>query len=513
MFHIHDCLPLPALVASHLFFALHVFVYLAHVCSSLLALSACIDDSSVEIAHCVSAMERERVAVIDDGAERAGWAGGQGTAGRGGQGRKDFARSFDARARTSQLRTCVEVKRSVLLYLLALMDQVIARHSVIATQDWGGSRTTVGLQRTMETAIPVSRQGTRVYTEYDVASPPRTPGPEWVRFVLISDTHSQTTHIPDGDVLLHAGDLTTLGQPDDLGAQVEWLKSLAHEHKIFICGNHDFSACTDQDFYETRGRQLNAQLHVQDSAHDVARAKQILNRDSLCEKALTYLNNQPHQFTVQRAQTSHYQWTVWGSPWSPQFHDWAWNYKRGVQARHIYKDIPKHVDVLITHTPPHKLGALDTIHDGSSVGCEELTRRLTAPASEHDSLRPKLHVFGHIHEARGVHLLEQPAFHHGDLDESLLVNAALVEYDQHMWNNHRICKCTPSLHRPYLPLPSCPPTRAQSALTFFKSNHGQRDLSLVYRRMQVSAPPNPVPSYGEKPLTALPLLTYCRTDR
>lgn len=69
-----------------------------------------------------------------------------------------------------------------------------------------------------------SKQGTKVYTNYDVCSPPPTPGPAWVRFVLISDTHSQITDIPDGDVLLHAGDLTTLGQPDDLEAQVEWLK-------------------------------------------------------------------------------------------------------------------------------------------------------------------------------------------------------------------------------------------------------------------------------------------------
>ena len=73
-------------------------------------------------------------------------------------------------------------------------------------------------------AITGSKRDTRVYVDYDVASPPSVPGPEWVRFVLISDSHSQTTPVPDGDVLLHAGDLTTLGQPDDLQAQVEWLK-------------------------------------------------------------------------------------------------------------------------------------------------------------------------------------------------------------------------------------------------------------------------------------------------
>lgn len=72
---------------------------------------------------------------------------------------------------------------------------------------------------------PISTPGgITIHTEYDVANPPAVAGPDWVRFVLISDTHSQTMPIPDGDVLLHAGDLTTLGEVDDMRAQVDWLK-------------------------------------------------------------------------------------------------------------------------------------------------------------------------------------------------------------------------------------------------------------------------------------------------
>lgn len=80
--------------------------------------------------------------------------------------------------------------------------------------------------RTMSThASPISTPGgTRIYIDYDVASPPAIAGPNWVRFVLISDTHSQTMPVPGGDVLLHAGDLTTLGEVQDLRAQVDWLK-------------------------------------------------------------------------------------------------------------------------------------------------------------------------------------------------------------------------------------------------------------------------------------------------
>ncbi|SJX62970.1 uncharacterized protein SRS1_13794 [Sporisorium reilianum f. sp. reilianum] len=289
----------------------------------------------------------------------------------------------------------------------------------------------------MTSAITDSKRESRVYVEYDVASPPPTPGAEWVRFVLISDTHSQTTPVPDGDVLLHAGDLTTLGQPDDLKAQVEWLKTLPHKTKVFTCGNHDFAACTVDDFYETRGRELNAKYDVKDSSDDVARAKEVLSEENLSEAGLKYLDNEAWGFTVDREETRHHTWKVWGSPWSPEFEDWAWNYKRGDQAREIHAGIPCDIDLLITHTPPHTLGKLDAIHDGTPVGCEELTRRLTAPRTAPDALRPLLHVFGHIHEARGVHLLARD----GE-DETVLVNAALVEYDQDMWNKHRVFSYT-----------------------------------------------------------------------
>ncbi len=69
---------------------------------------------------------------------------------------------------------------------------------------------------------PSASMEPRVYTHY--TTPPATPGAEWVRFVLLSDTHSQTTPVPDGDVLLHAGDLTTLGEADDLERQIAWLE-------------------------------------------------------------------------------------------------------------------------------------------------------------------------------------------------------------------------------------------------------------------------------------------------
>ena len=60
-----------------------------------------------------------------------------------------------------------------------------------------------------------------------------------VRVICIADTHNATPWVPNGDVLIHAGDLTQFGTFDELQAQLNWLNSLPHQHKVVIAGNHD----------------------------------------------------------------------------------------------------------------------------------------------------------------------------------------------------------------------------------------------------------------------------------
>jgi len=80
------------------------------------------------------------------------------------------------------------------------------------------------------------------YANYCADEPPKHPGDEWTRFVCISDTHSQTRFVvPPGDVLIHAGDLSSWGMHMHLKKTVDWLMSLPHELKIIIAGNHDLS--------------------------------------------------------------------------------------------------------------------------------------------------------------------------------------------------------------------------------------------------------------------------------
>jgi 3',5'-cyclic AMP phosphodiesterase CpdA len=63
-----------------------------------------------------------------------------------------------------------------------------------------------------------------------------------LRIVVISDTHGlhERIAVPDGDVLVHAGDLTARGRREELEAFNDWLGHLPHRHKLIIAGNHDW---------------------------------------------------------------------------------------------------------------------------------------------------------------------------------------------------------------------------------------------------------------------------------
>ena len=70
-----------------------------------------------------------------------------------------------------------------------------------------------------------------------------------IRIVCISDTHNATPELPLGDILIHAGDLTAHGTFDEVQAQLRWLASQPHPHKIVVAGNHDIvldEACDDK---------------------------------------------------------------------------------------------------------------------------------------------------------------------------------------------------------------------------------------------------------------------------
>lgn len=177
-----------------------------------------------------------------------------------------------------------------------------------------------------------------------------------MRLVLISDTHGRyEPFLPDGDVLIHAGDHSMEGTPPEVWSSIKWLGLVRtnYKHVVVIAGNHDFFA---QDYPKT--------MHA------------------MCEEyGLVYLHDSAAELDGV---------LYWGSPMTPEFCGWAFMAPRGEAMHNHWAAIPKDVDVLITHGPPH--GILD--HCPESVGCEALRHRVQV-------LKPKLHVFGHIHQARG----------------------------------------------------------------------------------------------------------------
>lgn len=90
-----------------------------------------------------------------------------------------------------------------------------------------------------------------------------------IRVVCLSDTHDHiVADVPDGDLLIHAGDLTTDGTAADIQRQIDWLDSLPHQHKVVVAGNHDswFDPSARKAEDRTRGRavDLKSLVYLQD---------------------------------------------------------------------------------------------------------------------------------------------------------------------------------------------------------------------------------------------------------
>lgn len=176
-----------------------------------------------------------------------------------------------------------------------------------------------------------------------------------MRVVAMSDTHQwHDFPVPDGDLLIHAGDMGLEGNSIELERFSNWWNKLPHEHKVFVPGNHDWIF----QRAESNARIFLPTTHV--------------------------LIDQPVEIEGKK---------IWGSPYTPWFYDWAFNVPRGMLHEH-WDLIPNGLDVLITHGPP--FGILDQARPriSSNVGDKELLEAVLEK-------KPKHHVFGHIHGSYG----------------------------------------------------------------------------------------------------------------
>lgn len=183
-----------------------------------------------------------------------------------------------------------------------------------------------------------------------------------VRMLHISDTHSMhdeiehTFPLPDADVLIHTGDFTNHATSAEFSKFNDWCGKMKarFKHILVIVGNHDTWRRVDFKRALTNATVLHHEM-----------AQNVLQEFGL---------------------------KIFGSPWVPS--------KKGGQPGgrgHMFDKIPNDVDVLLTHGPPRDIFDLGgSSHRPESWGSAyELNDAIMRA-------KPRVHLFGHVHEQRGV---------------------------------------------------------------------------------------------------------------
>lgn len=218
---------------------------------------------------------------------------------------------------------------------------------------------------------PVRYLASILYQFWQVESHATNASPR-ISVVCISDTHNTQPLLPEGDVLLHAGDFTQSGSIEELNAQIEWLDAQPHRYKVVIAGNHEL--CLDR----------NTTNHANWTHEEPT---------PINWRSLIYLQ---HASTTLRFGSQELR--VFGSPYTPKHGSWAFQYPRA-GSDPWEGNIPDQTDIFLTHGPPKT--HLDLGHSG----CQYLLREMWSIKR-----KPVLHVFGHIHGGYGEEVLCWDAF-------------------------------------------------------------------------------------------------------
>ncbi len=173
-----------------------------------------------------------------------------------------------------------------------------------------------------------------------------------MKILHLSDTHGahhRLGEVPEADIVVHSGDFCMVGEEREALDFINWFCDLPHRHKIFICGNHD--AC----MYGANIDGLDSNVH--------------------------YLCNSGVEIDGLK---------FYGVPLFME---------DSMSNRHArnFAAIPEDTDILITHTPAYGIMDLDDSISGKLIhyGCHELLEAVR-------KVRPRAHLFGHIHSQHGV---------------------------------------------------------------------------------------------------------------
>jgi Icc-related predicted phosphoesterase len=186
-----------------------------------------------------------------------------------------------------------------------------------------------------------------------------------MRIVALADTHTQhrSVKVPEGDVLLFAGD-GEFREPSDLIDFNEWLLELKFKHCIVIAGNHDFFC--ERYPNEVKNYLTNA----------------------------TYLKDE--QCILPNGMV------VWGSPMTKTFLNWAFMESEENLDRYHWNKIPKDISILLVHGPAYK--HLDTASPlNIHLGSKTLAKRI-------EQLRIPYVIHGHIHGGYGIEKIKDTTY-------------------------------------------------------------------------------------------------------
>jgi predicted phosphohydrolase len=180
-----------------------------------------------------------------------------------------------------------------------------------------------------------------------------------MKIVGFADTHGGhgSLHIPDGDMLVFAGDYTGMHSAAEFDNFIRWMASLPHPFKIFMPGNHDW-------FIQWNLKPIRIKLQQLGICCPSSRLQVVGGLK------------------------------VYGMPLVPQYGEWAFMVPDGsLRMRQACRSIPEGLDILVTHGPAH--GILGMTKRGVDAGSHTLREAI-------DRAKPRLHFFGHIHEAHGM---------------------------------------------------------------------------------------------------------------
>lgn len=267
------------------------------------------------------------------------------------------------------------------------------------------------------------------------------PKPTSLTILHISDTHSmhRQTQLPPADIFIHSGDMADHGRDDEFGDFNAWLGSIKHQYRYMfvIPGNHDWW-------------HANA-IHQSQAAADPT---------GFIQQRLTNARVLHHEVVEVMGLK------IWGAGWHPMSSDSA--------SGNRYDDIPHGIDILVTHDPA--FGIFDSTfggHWGSSRALVEAVQRI----------RPKVHLFGHVHEQQGEWHKEHGEYTGLNLSSKSFLVARVRTQPKavpQIWarDDHQRCYGKPSsrrpcIHRamaanaPFRPIPSHPGAEARRGLALY----------------------------------------------